>query len=163
MKRITVILFFIINSVRAADVAELRTLYYKANDGKKAADEFFEVTKGIKNTSEPILLGYKAMAHLMQAKFQFNPYSKMSNFTKGKELLNIAINRDPGNIELRFMRFCAQANAPGFLGYKTHINEDKAIVLKSWKKCTDKDLKARIKNYMLTSTYCNVYEASSLK
>ncbi|HEY0772227.1 MAG TPA: hypothetical protein VGD31_18025 [Sphingobacteriaceae bacterium] len=156
-------MFFIISSAQAADVAELRKLYYRANDSRKVADEFFEVMKGIKNTSEPILLGYKAMAHLMQAKFQFNPYSKMSNFTKGKDLLNIAINKDPGNIELRFMRFCAQANAPGFLGYKTHINEDKAIVLKKWKKCTDKDLKARIKNYMLTSTYFNIYETSSFE
>ena len=154
------ILFFSLGPGHPPGIIELRKLYYKAYDNKRSADEFFSVMMEVKNSTTPLMMGYSGMAYMMKAKFLYNPYTKMSSFTTGKDLLNNAINKDPESIELRFMRFCAQTNAPRFLGYNRQIKEDKAIVLAKWRKCTDIDLKIKIKDVLLKSDYCNNYEKS---
>ena len=156
------ILLILFNSA-AIDIVELRKLYYKASDSRKSAAEFFDVMKRLKNDSNPLLIGFTGMAYMIQAKYSYNPYTKLTSFNKGRYLLDKAVASSPGNLELRFLRFGVQTNAPEFLGYNAQIQSDKAMLLKGWKKITDPDLKVRIKNYMLQSNYCNDNERSVFK
>lgn len=147
---------------RNPELKELRALYYKAPCDKESADKFFVVMENMHGHPEPLMQCYKGMAMLLKAGNVINPYYKWAYFNKGKMLLEHAIKRDPQNPEIRFMRFCAQTNAPSFLNYSSNRNDDKELLLKAWAAIEDKDLKDRIKSYLLRSGYCNEREKSML-
>ena len=69
-------------------------------------------------------------------------------------MLEKAIVSDPKNVEIRFMRFCVQTNAPYFLGYNNNISSDKLAIIKAWSPLSDLDLKEKIRKFMLTSNSC---------
>lgn len=142
----------------AEDVLSLRKLYYEASVKKDSAKRFMDIMNKLEVESDPLLLCYKGMANLIQANYSFNPYNKLSYFNKGKEMLEKSIKEDPQNIEIRFMRFCVQTNAPFFLEYSANVNTDKAIILREWNEIQDKDLKEKIKIYMLESKACTTTE-----
>ncbi len=152
---------FMFNSVNTDKVLEIRTLYYQAYGNRAAADRFYKHMKANQNT-EPIMMGYEGMAYLLQAKFAYNPYTKLTSFNKGKALLDKAILNGPGIIELRFMRYTVQNNAPSFLGYRGQLESDKAAIIKGWKS-SDKDLTGRIKNYMAVCKECSDKERGLFK
>ena len=89
------------------------------------------------------------MACLLMAKNSFNPIKKWNYFSKGKLLLESAINDNNMSIELRFLRFSAQLNAPTFLNYSSNVKEDKKMIIKSFSLLTDTDLKVKIVNFLL--------------
>lgn len=136
----------------APDTYDLRKLYYYAAANKDSASKFLMVMENLDVKTDPLLLCYKGMANLIQANHSFNPYSKLAFFIKGKDMLEKAIMTDPKNIEICFMRFCVQTNAPFFLGYSMNINSDKLIIIKGWGKLLDLDLKEKIREYILTSS-----------
>ncbi len=166
MRKIFFLLFIVVwqlSSVFAADVAGLRRLYYEAASERSSANKFMQTMKALPVESDPLLLCFKGMAHMIQANYSFNPYNKLSLFTKGKEMLERSVKMDPQNVEIRFMRFCVQTNAPFFLGYSSEVNLDKILILNSWSKITDEDLKNKIRNYMMESEFCTKSEKSLLK
>ena len=127
-----------------------RMLYGEAADKEKAARELLVLTEN-KNDNEPVMLGYKAAGHMMMAKHVGNPFKKMSHFNKGKDYLTTAIEADKQNLELRFLRFAVQAEAPGFLGYRQNLEEDKILLLRGVRSIEDHDLQNMILNYLRTS------------
>lgn len=156
---ITFISFFMsIVSVCAVDIQSLRQLYYEAASKKESAKKFLVVMEKMNVASDPLLLCYSGMANLIQANHSLNPYTKMASFNKGKDMLEKSITDDPTNVEIRFMRFCVQTNAPFFLRYNGNINEDKQVILKYWSSLTDTDLKEKIKKYMFESNSCTTAE-----
>lgn len=59
---------------------------------------------------------------------------KLKIFKSGHAKLESAIQRDPGNVEFRFLRLMVQENAPGILGYKKELDKDSELVRKGYKK-----------------------------
>lgn len=131
----------------------IRELYTKAATSKADAEKFHTFIEAIKVPNASIK-GYHAASYMLQANHHFNPGTKLSYFNKGKEKLDQAIQSEPQNTELRFVRFCIQTNAPFFLGYNKHIEQDKAIIIQAYPLLSDIDLKKRIKDFMLQTTYC---------
>lgn len=131
-------------------LGKVRILYSKAADEEKAARALLEITEN-KNENEPVLLGYKAAGHMMMAKHVGNPFKKMSHFNKGKGYLADAINADKQNLELRFLRFAVQAEAPAFLGYRESLDEDKLLLLRGVNSIEDPVLHKMILGYLKTS------------
>jgi hypothetical protein len=66
----------------------------------------------------------------------------------GKDVLEQAIQKEPLNVELRFIRFSIQCNSPKFLDYHSNINADKLLLLKEVKAIKDVDLKKRITKFL---------------
>jgi hypothetical protein len=166
MRKIYILLFLLVWRLPlafSADVAGLRKLYYEATTDRNSADRFMQLMQEIPAGSDPLLLCYKGMAHLLLANYSFNPRTKLSFFSKGKAMLEKALSTDPQNIEIRFMRFCVQANAPFFLGYNRDLNKDKAVILNGWNEIKDPDLKLKIRNYLLECSACTEAEKSILK
>lgn len=165
----SVLLYFAITFlVRVAfggndDLLRTRELYYKASSDKRGAEQFDTFLATSPNLGSSLLLGYKGMCCMIMANYTWNPYNKLSYFTKGRNLLDDAINRDVSNIELRFLRFCVQTHAPGFLGYSAKIDEDKAVIVKGFAQLKDNDLRDRIKNYLGTSKHCSPTDKVVLK
>lgn len=141
-------------------LVEIRELYYQAAINENAATKFMNTLDKMDVNSNAVLKGYKGMAYMIQANYSWNPYSKLRNFVKGKALLEEAIQKDSRNVELRFLRYCVQSNAPFFLGYRDNLQADKAMILKNWESLPDADLKQRIKEYMSDSDACSPKEKS---
>ncbi|WP_245553874.1 hypothetical protein [Cytophaga aurantiaca] len=135
----------------------IRNLYYKASLSKEDSETFKTTVTSIQNPTESIK-GYIAVSHMIEAKYVYNPYTKLSYFNKGKVLLENSINIEPNNIELRYLRICVQTSAPSFLGYSNQITTDKTFILQKYSLVNDADLKKRIKDFMLQSGLCTEQE-----
>jgi hypothetical protein len=144
------------------DIAALRKLYYKAPTNKSDEETFLKTMEQLQIGKNPLLLCYKGVALILQANYCFNPYDKWSCFRKGKALMELAVEADPENIEIRFMRFCVQTNAPVFLNYHAELFVDKTKILKAWNTIPDNDLKDKIKSFILKSNCCTNNEKSNL-
>ncbi|MEO7175794.1 MAG: hypothetical protein ABIV51_08000 [Saprospiraceae bacterium] len=147
-----------LSSAYSYDIHSLRQLYYAAAVNKDSANKFQMVMRGLESNTDPIYMCYKGMANLMQANHSINPYTKIACFNKGKAMLEKAISADPKNIEMRFMRYGTQTNAPLFLGYSSNINADKLAIMNGWSTITDNDLKEKIRKYMMESNLCGTKE-----
>lgn len=73
-------------------------------------------------------LAYLGGVQTIWAKHVFNPISKINTFNEGKRNIERAVSLEPENAEIRFVRLSVQKNAPGFLGYSSHISEDIAFI-----------------------------------
>lgn len=97
--RILLLFFFCFKLITASavsyDIYSLRQLYYEAAAKEESAKKFLSVMEKLDDKSDPLLLCYKGMAYLIQAKYSYNPGTKLSSFSKGKIMLEKAIVSDP--------------------------------------------------------------------
>ena len=133
-----------------AELVAVRAAYWDAAQKKISTNAFAKKVDAADDGSA-VMLAYKSMALMFDARDAYNPYTKMSSFGKGKDLLESAVKKDLSNVEVRFLRFCVQSNAPFFLGYSGNIDEDKAVILNNWSQLKDDDLKEKIKTFMLAN------------
>lgn len=145
-----------------ASLINLRKLYYQAAVSKTAASNLSVAVKDFNQNSSPVLYCYKGAAYMMEAKYAFNPITKLSRFHKGKSAIEWAIAKDPEQAEMRFIRFSMQTNLPSFLGYDDHIESDKLKLISSLAKINDEELKENIRVYLITSKKCTKEELKKL-
>src|SRR5690554_4220546 len=146
MSRILSIAFFFYCTVSPAQnlmIEEIRTLYEQAAVEKTACEKLI-ASLNMDVETNPLLFGYKGSATMMMAQHVSNSFNKLSHFHKGKNMLENAINADRENMELRFLRFAAQTNAPAMLGYRGDIEEDKKLILDGLSASNDLALKKLI-------------------
>ncbi len=143
------------------NIEEVRRMYYSAAEGGKQAEQFTKMMDGM-DTKDPILLCYKGAAYMMKADSYFNPYNKLMSFRKGRAMVEDAVSKAPGAVEVRFIRFGIQVNTPSFLNYDDNIQEDKTMLINNLKTIQDTDLKERIRKYLLQSGKCTEKEKNSL-
>jgi hypothetical protein len=143
-------------------VEVVRGLFYEATVNKSAAEKFLRALSAVDNHSSPVLLCYKGVAEMIQAKHVFNPFSKLERFKTGKNMIEESISRDPNDLELRFLRFSIQSNLPGFLNYHKAITADKTKLLNGYTSIKDTELRKRVLNYLTTSKYCTVDELKKI-
>jgi hypothetical protein len=129
------------------EVRKLRQLFYTSAENSDSSTTLFDQLQEINNQSPPILLGYKGMSYLLEAKHSYSVYKKFSYFYKGTSILDTSIVMAPSNRELRFFRYSVQDNAPSFLGYNKNLKNDKKTILFEIEKETDSDLKYKINEY----------------
>ena len=141
---------------------DVRVMYHEASTNNDICRELVTILKPYTEKSDPVLYGYRASATMMMAKYVFNPFSKISYFRRGRDMLQKAVNADSQNMELRFLRFAVQTNLPFFLGYKDHIDRDKTFILKGLSKLEDPVLKTNIGTFMKASDYVSESEKINL-
>lgn len=142
---------------------DVRLLFRKAATEEKSCKMLISLLQPYNEKNNPVLAGYKACATMMMANYNFNPITKLSNFVKGRNLLEKAIDVQKENIELRFLRFSIQTNIPSFLGYKSSIKEDKSILIGAVAGLQDLPLKQWIASYLKGSSYLTTAEKQNLK
>ncbi|RZL34767.1 MAG: hypothetical protein EOO96_08695 [Pedobacter sp.] len=166
MKFLAVLVFMMVSnffSMSDVEVSALRKLYYEAAENKTAVKKLSALLAKVNDNSDAILIGYRGATEMMEAKYAFNPVTKLSRFNKGKNYLEKAIKKEPKQVELRFIRFSIQTNLPSFLGYNDHIKIDKDALINSVVKIEDKQLKNNIIDYLIISKHCNQEEIKKLK
>ncbi|SHG33397.1 hypothetical protein SAMN05443144_12515 [Fodinibius roseus] len=126
------LLFFGANCYAQTDfINKVRLLYLKAAEEEQACETLIRLTESRNASEKPLLLGYKGSATMMMARHVVNPFSKLSHFKKGRNMLEHAIRADRENVELRFLRYAVQTHAPSFLGYDEHVESDKKFMLQA--------------------------------
>lgn len=131
-------------------ISEVRKLYAVASTDETSFNKLKNLLeKETKRTA--ILDGYYGSTLMIEANYLVNPFSKLSAFNNGKTILEKAIKTDPNNVELRYLRFTIQSEAPSILNYNANLKEDKKIMLEKYKSLTDITLKKNISSYLLNS------------
>lgn len=138
--------FFIFFSTSSPDLQTIRDLYQKAPEDESKTIELINKLQG--SDIGTTLQGYKGAATMLMAKHAFNPYQKVKYFNEGKAILEKAIQSDKNNIELRYLRYTIQVNAPSFLGYQSNMNEDKTFLQQHVEGVTDTYLKTKIVSFL---------------
>ncbi len=141
---------------------EVRNLYQKAAYESQSCHKILTLLDIYNEKNNALLGGYKACARMMMANYVINPYSKLSNFNEGKNLLEKCIKAESKNIELRFLRFSVQTKAPSLLGYKSSIKSDKQILINSISDIKDTELKELIVSFLKNSEHLTSTEKLNL-
>ena len=151
-----------------SDLTEMRKQLDLAANDSKVADKFNDRFEDLdEKTAPPVMLGFKAISEMIQAKHAFSPISKVSHFKKGKRLLELAISKAPGSPELIFFRYTTQVNVPAMLNYSANVKSDRQLLvnfLKTDAKAPkDTDLHRRIKKYLISDKPGSATEVEMLK
>lgn len=122
------ILLLVLPTNESGLLTQSRELFFNFNKEECAPEKLFDLLEKT-STDEPVIIAYKGAARASSAECAFMPNTKLKRFNEGKKLLSKAVELDPKNAEIRFLRLSVQAKAPSFLGYNENIAEDKNIVL----------------------------------
>lgn len=144
-------------------IREVRQIYQAAASGEDQCKKLITLLTPYTEKNNPLLSGYKGSATMLMARYANNPFSKLSYFKKGKMMVEKAIAADEMNVELRFLRFAAQTNAPSFLGYNSDIETDKTFLLNSVSGLTDLELKNIITSFLENSGAVSAKQKQMLK
>ncbi|WP_378187699.1 hypothetical protein ACE939_04935 [Aquimarina sp. W85] len=122
------------------ELKTIRDAYRTIDTDQATIDNFHNLTLETMPTSKPVYLGYHGAALALKASIAGSIKDKLTFFTKGKNLIEKAIEQDPNNIELRMIRLSIQSNVPKIVGYRGSIEEDKAYIKNNLSKVTDAGL-----------------------
>lgn len=133
----------------AQDLREFRLLLQKGENSETASKTLISKSReAYRSTRKPIYEAFYAVGQFFMAKHAANPMSKYSYFNNGKKALEHAVQKDPKNLEIRFMRYISQEQTPSFLGYNKDLKSDKNFILAEYKKSSDEELVKRIKMHL---------------
>lgn len=135
--------------------SEIRGAFQKAAVEEKSCRNLLKILGDYNEKNNPLFGGYKACATMIMAKYVFNPFTKMSYFSKGKSLLEKCITVDKQNIELRYLRYTIQRKVPFFLQYRSSINEDKRMISDAVVNLKDAELKKMISEFLIAEKNSN--------
>lgn len=125
------------------DLKKIRYLYISSVESKANTEKLLNEVQA-QSGQWMICKGYEGVANMILAKHSYNPYAKLSYFNKGKLLLEEAIAKDSLNIELRYLRYNIQENAPFFLGYNQKLDSDRTFLKNNLTAIKDEQLKQLI-------------------
>ncbi len=132
--KITILLFVCLSFgqlVKAEEnINECRRLFTLVDQGAYFNTKLGRLTENA-TYKTPILFGYRALYYFMNSKYEFWPTEKFANFKMGKKYIDLIIQLNPEEAELRLIRYSVQTNVPSFLDYKMNILEDKAKLEKA--------------------------------
>jgi hypothetical protein len=115
-------------NVDTPKMAFVRETFYSAVEDEALTEKLFNYLTGLSGNKledlSPLLLGYYGATETLIAKHAFNPFKKLSKLNDGLEKLAKAINQNPDNLEIRFLRFSILHYIPGFLGFSREREED---------------------------------------
>ena len=121
-----------------AQKKQLRHQLLRAVDDGKTTDSLYKSLLVIPNRS-PLINGYIATLQALQAKYSWNPYTKLKQVNNAEKTFDKSITADPHNLELRFMRYAVEVQTPKSLDLSAHVNEDKGILIEALRKYPKSD------------------------
>jgi len=129
MKTFIFFLTLIISSALIAQnsIEDLRVSIFKMEADSCSAVEIFESIKS-DDYQSATLQAYAGATEAASAQCVKGAFTKLEYFSRGKKNLEAAIEKEPRNPEIRFLRFATQVNAPNFLEYD-NTKEDVDFIL----------------------------------
>lgn len=130
------------------EIEVLRKQYLKAATNKTEVKDLADMCDTLSDHTDPIIHGYCSMVYFLYAKHGFNPYQKLSNFNKGKVILDSLITKHNQHVELRYLRHSIQYRVPGFLGYNGDLESDKKFMTEGIETVADSSTYHLIDDYL---------------
>ncbi|MEO0897899.1 MAG: hypothetical protein AAFY71_15940 [Bacteroidota bacterium] len=121
-------------------ITEIRSFYREAVDSSRKSSKLWADLSKLE-PKEGIHLAYQASARALMANHEWNPLTKLSLLKEAMGLFQKAVDKDPHNIEIRFLRFAIQHHTPDALQLSKHLNEDRDTFVKYAKDYASFDLK----------------------
>ncbi|MFD1257390.1 hypothetical protein ACFQ3S_11330 [Mucilaginibacter terrae] len=143
----------------------LRKQLLIALEKRSLTDSLYTALTAAQNKS-PINVCYLGVVLALKAKHAWNPYYKVKYLNDAENTLQVAVNREPDNMEIRFMRFSIEHNVPGFLGYNKHLVTDREEMIKQLDRkhytTADHEVVLTIIKFLLDSKRCTAQENEKL-
>lgn len=114
-------------------LTNLRLKYYQAVEDEDYLDELESFVKNEIPKREKFKvysIAYSGGIAAVKSKHAFWPMKKLNYLKESLRFLNQAIEMDPDNLEIRFMRFSILHYVPSFLGYNSEKENDAAVIVK---------------------------------
>jgi|SRR5690606_8129588 len=150
----------------AYKVSELRTYYQKASKCADTGERFHKMMARYEG-NEPIIMGFKAVSEAVMAKHAWGPYNKLKHLRSSASLFKQAVERDPDNAELRFLRYTVEYYIPRYLNMSSHVEQDKKMVLNSIMKHPasglDTETYKLMRDFMLSENHLNDAEKQQIR
>ena len=146
MKYILVLLFFVNLTNAQSDVKEVRKIFLLSSDSQLKCSQLNKMTSEKVNES-PIYHSYNIVSKIIESKYLINPLKKVKVFKENTKRLDSLLVIYPKILEIRFLRYSIQSNAPKILGYTNFVSEDYEFIMKNIS-YADEDLKKIIMSFM---------------
>ncbi|TAF43687.1 MAG: hypothetical protein EAZ51_06805 [Sphingobacteriales bacterium] len=153
----------------AYDIDKIRLDYIAAVNSSKKTNILYNELKAIAQP-DALILAYLGSAEALRAKHAFNPINKLAYLKQGSITLAKAVETDPNNIEVRFLRFSLEHYVPSFLGYNKNLEADKAKIIqllqhknKAETTASNHQITKNIIRFLLETKRCNLTETALLK
>lgn len=120
-----------------------------AHGDLNSASKVEHVIESLKKDTSLKAKAYLGYCETIMAQYYFFPTSKWKTFDSGRKKIEMAIQKNNTDVELRYIRLMVQLNAPSFLGYDDNIKSDMTYfnkelvnsnILLKWKKVFVKNL-----------------------
>jgi hypothetical protein len=129
-------------------IQDIRHEFYKSTLDYKYASPLLEKLKGIKAPSA-LELAYTGATEAILAKPGWNIFKKMGHLKRSRDCFNHAVALDFSDVEIRFLRLSIEHHLPGYLGFSSHILQDKQMILDSMDFFENKDLGQEMMDFIL--------------
>jgi len=124
---ITLILLFQ-NAFADDDINGLRKCFHESVLDESKIDAFHKKVMSI-SMPNAVQTAYQAASFALLAKKVWNPIEKITFINRYGNLIDKAINSDPDNIEIRFLRLSIDYHTPMIIGRKNNVCSDKSLIL----------------------------------
>ena len=145
------------------NINEVRNNYKEAITSEEKVNSFNEYLKDVTKKDDKRLVAYKGAAIALIARYEKGAKLKSSIFKNGIEWVEFAIEKEPLNIEVKFVRLSIQQNTPKFLGYNKDIESDKNFILTNFNTIKSKEFKKYLRGYILDSDNFSEEEKSRIE
>ena len=146
MKYILVLLFFVNFTNAQSDVKDIRKIFLLSSDSQLKCSQLYKISSE-KVSICPIYHSYNIVSKILESKYLRNPVKKVKVFKENTKRLDSLVASHPKKIEIRFLRYSIQLNAPKILGYTTFVKEDYEFIINNISHA-DEDLKKIITSFM---------------
>lgn len=126
----SVSIFSELNAKNSGDLCDLRHGYVQAVYDYENAAKIYETIVKIKDPSAKEI-AYRGALEAILTKVQGNFFDKLSLLKKSHHSLNSAVQQDPNDIEIRFLRMAVQYEIPWYLGLSNDIEKDQQFIEKN--------------------------------
>lgn len=114
-------------SAQLLSLGEARRLFFEGTEEACDIRPLYEELNGKELDKNAVLLAYQGTSEAMMADCVRGPFNKLDYFNRGKAKIESALSKEPGNMEIRYLRFQVQLHIPGILQYD-NIDEDAAFL-----------------------------------
>ena len=145
------------------DRQQLRELFLQALEHRTALDSMTHRLECI-NKKTPVQECYYGMCYAIYCQYDDGNWAKMKHVLKSHNHLNSAVERDPQDPELRFLRLMLEHFLPGFLGMNKHIPDDLKIILANPRFLdNDPPLQKKVSEFLIWSKRCTPEQEKLIK
>jgi len=164
MKFRFLLLFFIFSSVNSNaepilfdEFKNIKVAVHRAIESSQVTDSLYQALRS-RNSENPLVVAYIGTLEALKAKHSWNPYNKIKFVSLSQKTMKRAVDLDPNNLEIRFMRFSIQHHTPAFLGFSKDLDEDRKAIYRQFKNrkfgLADADLIRNMAAFMIQSERC---------